>query len=72
MIANSHISKDVIEVVDGGPSVVEEAHAGLIHVLEMNLLQLLWCPDGTDSDRLRIVVDSLMGTLKARHIAGDL
>lgn len=41
----------------------------LTKTLEKFLLQLWYNPDGTDSDRLRIVIDNLIKTLKANYPA---
>ena len=41
----------------------------LTKTLEKFLLQLWYNPDGTDSDRLRIVIDNLIKTLKCNYPA---
>ncbi|MBR2684184.1 MAG: hypothetical protein IKE22_13070 [Atopobiaceae bacterium] len=59
-----------IEATTGVPAeTVRASEDRLLEALEVYLLQYLHCPDGTDSDRLRIVVDSLEKTVAARHVA---
>lgn len=58
-----------IEVTAGVPAEeVRESDDKLLETLELYLLQLLYCPDGTDSDRLRKVTESLEKCVAARHV----
>lgn len=63
-----------IEAATGVPAEVVAGNSDLplLEVLELYLVQLWYCPDGTDSDRLRIVIDSLIGTIKAQRVAWEM
>lgn len=60
----------LIEAWTGVPATeIRESDDALLLALETFLVQLLYCPDGSDADRLQKTIDSLSGTIKAVRVA---
>lgn len=62
---------EYIQTLTGVPylTVINEPDP-LLYTLEAFVIQLLYNPDGSDSERLQTVIDSLSSLVKARYVAG--